>query len=444
MSARRRRQPPRQTPGTKPQGKQVRREPVTGRRLWLFRLIAVVGVPLVLLCLLETGLRVVGYGYQPGVTVACKVNGVPHRGDNLTFSRRFFPAMLAREFEPFVFPTRKPAGTYRVFVLGSSAAQGVPNHAFRFGRILEAMLQERFPDTRFEVITAAMAAINSHVVVEVAKDCARYEPDLFVIYMGNNEVVGPYGPGTVLTPALSNLHLIRLGIAARKTRIGQLLSGLTRGAAGRGAHALAGHGDVRRAAGAGGRSPAKRGLQAFPPEPGRYLPCRRRCRGEDHPLHAGDESAGLSPIRIVAQAGSDGRATGPLGAVLSAGGAARDTGGVMPRRSSPTSKRLRSTTRTPSCNSGLDNATGSLANTRRPPGTLRGRGTWMCSASARIRESMRSSKPWRISGAGRAFTLPTSPSHSPTTARTAARRGILLRARAPDVRGQLPCGQDGP
>jgi tetratricopeptide (TPR) repeat protein len=226
MSAKRRRQPHRSAAGAKPQDMPAARERVTGWRLWLFRLIAAVGVPLVLLCLLEVGLRVVGYGYDPSATVACKVNGVPSRGDNLTFSRRFFPAMLAREFEPFVFPTRKPAGTYRIFVLGSSAAQGVPNHAFRFGRILEAMLQERFPDTRFEVITAAMAAINSHVVVEVAKECARYEPDLFVIYMGNNEVVGPYGPGTVLTSGLSNLHLIRLGIAARKTRVGQLLSGL--------------------------------------------------------------------------------------------------------------------------------------------------------------------------------------------------------------------------
>jgi tetratricopeptide (TPR) repeat protein len=234
MSARRRRQPPRQTPGTKPQ---TRRAPVTGWPLWLFRLIAVIGVPLALLCLVEAGLRVAGYGYDPHVTVPCTVKGVPHRGDNQMFSRRFFPTMLAREFEPFVFPTRKPAGTYRVFVLGASAAQGVPNHAFRFGRILETMLQERFPDTRFEVITAAMAAINSHVVVEVAKDCARYEPDLFVIYLGNNEVVGPYGPGTVLTPALSNLHLIRLAIAARKTRVGQLLSGL--------AQALPGGGPTR-------------------------------------------------------------------------------------------------------------------------------------------------------------------------------------------------------
>ncbi|MBN1507445.1 MAG: tetratricopeptide repeat protein [Sedimentisphaerales bacterium] len=226
MSSKRRRRPPRPAAGTKPQDRPRNRGPVRGVRLWLFRLLAVVGLPLAVLCLLELALRVVGYGYSPRVTVPCKVNGVAHRGDNLYFSRRFFPTMLAREFEPFVFPTRKAPGTYRIFVLGASAAQGVPNHAFRFGRILEAMLQERFADAHFEVVTAAMAAINSHVVVEVARECARYEPDLFVVYLGNNEVVGPYGPGTVLTPALSNLHLIRMGIAARRTRIGQLVSSL--------------------------------------------------------------------------------------------------------------------------------------------------------------------------------------------------------------------------
>lgn len=195
-----------------------------GLRLWLFRLIAVFAAPLLLVVLLEAGLRAVGYGYSPSAAMACEVNGVPHRGDNQSFGLRFFPTTLAREFEPFAFPAKKPAGTYRIFVLGASAAQGVPNHAFRFGRILETMLQERFPQTRFEVVTAAMAAINSHVILEIARDCARYEPDMFVAYFGNNEVVGPYGPGTVLTPALSNLHLIRLGIAVKKTRVGQLLS----------------------------------------------------------------------------------------------------------------------------------------------------------------------------------------------------------------------------
>ena len=33
--------------------------------------------------------------------------------------------------------------------------------------------------------------------VEIARDCAAHEPDLFVVYMGNNEVIGPFGPGTV-------------------------------------------------------------------------------------------------------------------------------------------------------------------------------------------------------------------------------------------------------
>lgn len=190
----------------------------------MFRLTAILVGPVLFLGLLEAGLRAIRYGYNPHAVVQCEIDGNPHLGENVKFGWRFFPPVLAREFEPFVFPARKPADTCRIFVLGSSAAQGAPNNAFRFGRILEAMLEERFPAVRFEVITAAMAAINSHVVLEIARDCARYDPDLFVVYAGNNEVVGPYGPGTVLTPALSNLHLIRLGIALKATKLGQLLS----------------------------------------------------------------------------------------------------------------------------------------------------------------------------------------------------------------------------
>lgn len=202
------------------------RHPSSGRRIWLFRLVAIVLAPLLSLGLLELGLRAAGYGYNPRVAVPTEIDGRPHFGENVKFGWRFFPPILAREFEPFVFAAEKPADTCRVFVLGESAAQGAPNNAFRFGRILEAMLQERFPGIRFEVITAAMAAINSHVVLEMARDCARYDPDLFVVYMGNNEVVGPYGPGTVLTPALSNLHLIRLQIRLHAAKVGQLIEAL--------------------------------------------------------------------------------------------------------------------------------------------------------------------------------------------------------------------------
>ena len=57
----------------------------------------------------------------------------------------------------------KPAGTIRVFVLGDSAAQGFPNPSFGFGRILEVMLRQRYPDVKFEVINVAMSAISSRL-----------------------------------------------------------------------------------------------------------------------------------------------------------------------------------------------------------------------------------------------------------------------------------------
>jgi tetratricopeptide (TPR) repeat protein len=79
-----------------------------------------------------------------------------------------------------------------------------------------------------------MAAINSHVVLQIAKDCARHQPDLFIVYLGNNEVTGPYGAGTVFTPLSGSLSIIRLGIALKATKLGQLLTSLFESAHGEG------------------------------------------------------------------------------------------------------------------------------------------------------------------------------------------------------------------
>lgn len=128
--------------------------------------------------------------------------------------------------EGFSIEMPKPPHTYRIFVLGASAAMGIPEPAYNFGRILEVMLNEIYPETRFEVITVAMVAINSHAVLKIAEDCADYEPDLFIVYLGNNEVVGPFGPGTVLTPGSLSLPLIRANIAFKSTKTGQLIDRL--------------------------------------------------------------------------------------------------------------------------------------------------------------------------------------------------------------------------
>jgi tetratricopeptide (TPR) repeat protein len=199
---------------------------ISGRRLWVFRAIAVFVFPTLFILLLEVGLRLVGYGYRPEAIVRCEVNGKEVCCDNPRFGWRFFPKNIAREFTPYTFTEDKPDNTYRIFVLGASAAQGVPYPSFSFGRILKVMLQEMYPGVNFEVIVVAMAAINSHVVLEAAKDCALYEPDMFVVYLGNNEVVGPYGAGTVFSSFSDNLYFIRAGIALKRMRLGQLLTNI--------------------------------------------------------------------------------------------------------------------------------------------------------------------------------------------------------------------------
>src|SRR5579864_9278028 len=78
----------------------------------------------------------------------------------------------------------------------------------------------------FEVLNTGSVAVNSHVLLPLARGLAKQKPDLFIIYSGNNEVVGPYGPGTALTSSGMSLPVIRASIFWRSTRLGQLLTKL--------------------------------------------------------------------------------------------------------------------------------------------------------------------------------------------------------------------------
>jgi len=200
---------------------------LTGWRKWAFRLAATTLIPALFFVLVEIGLRVCGYGYPTGFFV--KIDGRDAYTTNQRFGWRFFPPAIARAPRLCELPAEKAPNAYRVFVLGGSAAMGTPDPAFSFGRMLEVMLREAYPETEFEVINAAMTAINSHVVLPIARDCAERGADLFVVYMGNNEVVGPFGSGTAFQRYASSLALIRASIFLKSTRIGQLIGSLAGG-----------------------------------------------------------------------------------------------------------------------------------------------------------------------------------------------------------------------
>jgi tetratricopeptide (TPR) repeat protein len=196
------------------------------RRVWLFRLLSATLVPALFLCLLEGGLRLFGYGYPCDFFLP--VSGRTAWTTNQRFGWQFFPPTIAREPQVYEFPVAKDKDTCRIFILGESAAMGVPEPAFAFGRMLEVMLGERYPGVRFEVINAAMTAINSNVIVPIAEQCAAKNADVVIVYMGNNEVIGPFGPGTVLGGYSPSRGMIRASMFVRTWRTGQLLHNLLR------------------------------------------------------------------------------------------------------------------------------------------------------------------------------------------------------------------------
>lgn len=198
------------------------------RRKWLFRLAAMVLAPALAFAGLEGALRLAGYGHPTSFFLPAKVGGQSVVIENPKFGWRFFGRALARTPRPMALATVKPPGTRRIFVFGESAAFGDPDPDFGLPRVLEVLFRDRFPGTRFEVVNAAMTGINSHVALPIARDCAGQNGDVWVIYMGNNEVVGPFGSGTVFGPQGASLALIRGSLAFQATRTGELFGELLR------------------------------------------------------------------------------------------------------------------------------------------------------------------------------------------------------------------------
>ena len=194
------------------------------RRLW-FRVVALL-VPVLVLVLVELLLRALGVGYPTAFFLKTEVNGRAMFIENQQFSRRYFPPGLERTPQPVMFPAVKSPDTIRVFVLGESAAMGDPEPAFGFPRILEVLLRDAMPGKKIEVINAAVTAINSHVIREIAKDCAGKQGDYWILYLGNNEVVGPFGAGTIFGDQTPSLGFIRANLALKSTRVGQLFDAL--------------------------------------------------------------------------------------------------------------------------------------------------------------------------------------------------------------------------
>ncbi|MFC1591039.1 tetratricopeptide repeat protein [Thermodesulfobacteriota bacterium] len=107
------------------------------------------------------------------------------------------------------FPRIKGTNTYRIFCLGGSTTQGRPyTHKASFGGWLHGFLKAAAPGTNWEIINAGGASYASYRVAKLMQELVQYDPDLFIIYTGQNEFLEnrSYGKLAELPPWLIDIN----------------------------------------------------------------------------------------------------------------------------------------------------------------------------------------------------------------------------------------------
>lgn len=188
-----------------------------------FTLTSVIFVPILFFALLEYGLKATGVGQSYNLFNTVKIKGQHYYQDNPHFADQFYPSSFKISPVATTFTKLHSPDLIRVYILGGSAALGFPYRNHDISRHLTAQLSQALPNKKIEIINTAMTAINSHVVYEAAKFIPAHPGDFALILMGNNEVIGPYGPGTIYKSMASNIHVIRTIQALKRTRTWQIL-----------------------------------------------------------------------------------------------------------------------------------------------------------------------------------------------------------------------------
>lgn len=172
-----------------------------GRNFWFG--MAAISLPILFFALLEIGLRVGEYGENLDLFIPAPKELADHEYMLIN------PAVGHRYFSKYAYTPRpahemflkkKPVNGYRIFVLGESTTAGYPYpNNVMFSRLLGWRLQDAFPDKHIEVINTAMAAVNSHTLLDYMDEVLAQQPDLLLIYAGHNEFYGALGVASTVS-----------------------------------------------------------------------------------------------------------------------------------------------------------------------------------------------------------------------------------------------------
>jgi len=166
------------------------------QKLIWFKILAFI-VPVLILCLIEIGLRLFGYGYQTDLFIKDPDDPTCYVMNKYASYKFFSNPVNATKGNREKFKIVKAPHTFRIFVLGESTTAGYPYmHNGSFHRWLQYRLMHTFPDLNFEIINVSLTAVNSYTVLNFGKQIIPYLPDAVLIYAGHNEYYGALGTGS--------------------------------------------------------------------------------------------------------------------------------------------------------------------------------------------------------------------------------------------------------
>lgn len=184
-----------------------------------FRLLVGLAVAMVVLLLLEGGASLLPLDrWERDHPVASYPLFVPGGGD---FSGKYVinPHFHDKSAEPQSFARVKEPETKRIFILGGSAAMGWPGtRETSFSGYMQRALDKVSPG-KYEIVNIAARAYGSHRVLDFMSDVVRYEPDLIVVWSGNNE----YLERNALTTYARNQSMRRLQRLLRQSGLYRLV-----------------------------------------------------------------------------------------------------------------------------------------------------------------------------------------------------------------------------
>ena len=179
-----------------------------------FTLIALL-LPAGLFLLIEGALRIADYGSTYPLFVPASESG--YLMPNPALIKRYFhhDATVPKVSpDTYYFREKKPENELRLVMMGGSTAAGFPYG--RFGSpsgLLEARLQNAYPDKTIRVISVALSSVNSYTLRDISEDILSISPDAVLIYAGHNEYLGVMGVGSVYASRgghLANLLFLKL------------------------------------------------------------------------------------------------------------------------------------------------------------------------------------------------------------------------------------------